>query len=112
MEFAVGVLAAVCSTSASVPQLWKTYVHNATDDLHPLTMCIRLTGCVLWCVYGVMRGEWTLTVASSIAFLVELSLLAKYSELCPTDSNPLEESRAPTAPGSHRYPPHDPQPCT
>jgi len=92
----VGVLGATCSTTASVPQLWKTFKYDAVDDLHPFTMCIRLVGCVMWCVYGVQRDEWILAVSSAVAGLVEALLLAKYLKLYPTNLTQSDEDRAPT----------------
>ena len=90
--FLISVLAAICSTTASVPQLL-----GKTDHLSNFTMFIRCLGAFLWAVYGFIQIEYALIVSSSIAGLVELCLIFKTNcvrgdstvtndiEHCPTD---------------------------
>ena len=70
--FFISVLAAVCSTIASIPQ-----VLGRTNQLSNFTMVIRCTGAILWAIYGTVQLEYALLISSSIACLVELCLLFK-----------------------------------
>lgn len=79
ITFWIGVVAAICSTTASIPQLWKSYKDHATKDLHMFTLCIRMLGCISWCVYAILLKEYTLATSSAIAFVIEcLLLIAKH----------------------------------
>ena len=75
IDFWISVVAAICSTTASLPQVWKSYKYNAVQDLHPFTLTIRMLGCASWCTYGIMKEEITLAISSAIAFLMECLLL-------------------------------------
>lgn len=70
--FFISILAAICSTTASIPQLMG---HVA--KLSNATMVIRFTGAVLWCVYGVLILEYALIASSCIAAIIELCLFIK-----------------------------------
>jgi uncharacterized protein with PQ loop repeat len=79
ITFWIGVVGAICSTTASLPQLWKSYKHHATKDLHVFTLCIRIIGCIAWCSYATLLNEYTLATSSAIAFVIEcLLFIAKY----------------------------------
>lgn len=73
--FWIGVVGAVCSTTASIPQLWKSYKYHATKDLHIFTLCIRMLGCIAWCCYAILLKQYPLATSSGIAFIIECLLL-------------------------------------
>ena len=68
----ISIIAAVFSTAASIPQLL-----GKTDKLSNVTMLLRGSGSVLWAVYGALRMEYALVIASTIATIVELCLALK-----------------------------------
>ena len=68
----ISILAAICSTMASMPQLL-----GKTDKLSNITMILRGSGAILWAIYGVLRLEYALIIASSIAGVIELFLVLK-----------------------------------
>jgi len=70
--FFISVIAAIFSTSASIPQLL-----GKTDKLSYFTMIIRCSGAILWAVYGVIKCEYALIVSSSIASIIEICLIVK-----------------------------------
>ncbi len=70
--FVISVLAAICSTTASIPQL----VGQVTK-LSNTTMIIRFVGAVLWFIYGILINEYALISSSCIAALVEFVLFIK-----------------------------------
>jgi uncharacterized protein with PQ loop repeat len=73
--FWISIAAALFSTTASLPQVWNAFKHNAVHDLHPFTLTIRMLGCASWCTYGIVKEEVALTISSAIAFLIECLLL-------------------------------------
>jgi uncharacterized protein with PQ loop repeat len=70
--FFISILAAICSTTASIPQLM-----GHVTKLSNATMIIRFIGAVLWCVYGVLILEYALIASSCIAAIIELCLFIK-----------------------------------
>ena len=70
--FIISVLAAMCSTTASIPQLL-----GKVTELSNKTMIIRFTGAVLWFVYGILISEYALIASSCIAAIIELFLFIK-----------------------------------
>jgi uncharacterized protein with PQ loop repeat len=91
--FFISILAAICSTTASIPQLM-----GHVTKLSNATMVIRFIGAVFWCVYGVLILEYALIVSSCVAALVEVCLLVKTNyrpapkptdtAQCPIDAGP------------------------
>lgn len=73
--FWIGIVGAICSTTASLPQIWKSYKYHATKDLHMFTLCIRIIGCSAWCLYGILLKEYPLAISSAITFIIECLLL-------------------------------------
>lgn len=70
--FVISVLAAVCSTTASIPQLMGN-----VEELSNVTMILRGIGALLWCIYGILKQEYALVVSSAAAGIIEGSLFVK-----------------------------------
>lgn len=71
MEY-IAIIAAICSTSASLPQLFKTDQHLST-----VSMGLRGVGGLTWSMYGIMRGEWALAISSAVVVGIESALCFK-----------------------------------
>ena len=69
----LGVFAAACSTSASLPQLCSPH----PQTLRKGSILLRCTGGVAWSVYGALKSDYPLMVASAIVAIIELILCAK-----------------------------------
>lgn len=87
--FIISVLAAMCSTTASIPQLM-----GKVTELSNKTMIIRFTGAVLWFVYGILISEYALIASSCIAAIIELFLFIKTNSHRVLTTN--DRARAPT----------------
>ncbi len=62
----IGAAAAGLTSLSYIPQVMKALPRGATDDLS-LKMLIALTvGLILWIVYGVLRGDWTIIIANAV----------------------------------------------
>lgn len=70
--FFLSVVAAICSTSASLPQIFANDAH-----LSYWSMVLRGIGAVLWVIYGVMKLEWALVGGSGVAACIELVLFVR-----------------------------------
>ena len=71
----IGILAAFCSTVASVPQLLQARVPGSTGDLNVYTLCQRMVGAAAWTMYAAMLSDYVLLTSSVIVFVLE-SVLA------------------------------------
>lgn len=70
--FVLSVIAAICSTTASLPQLFGKNAH-----LSNWSMILRAVGAILWVIYGFLILEWALVAGSGIAGLIEIILFLR-----------------------------------
>ena len=66
----IGVLAAIGTTSAFLPQVWKTVRTKETDDFSFAFLALFATGVALWLVYGVLRKDPAVIGANAITLLL------------------------------------------
>ncbi len=62
----IGIIAAILTTSAFVPQVVKTVKTRKTEDLSLVTFLMIQFGTILWFVYGYSIGDMPLVVANGI----------------------------------------------
>lgn len=73
---ALGLLAAVLTTAANIPQVIKCWRTREADDIS-LAMIVTLgSGLALWTVYGALRGDLVVVIGNAVAFLIACALLA------------------------------------
>jgi len=72
----VGLLAAVLTTLANVPQVLKAWRTRETQDLSLVMVLTLASGLALWVVYGVMKGDAVLIGANGVALAIALILAA------------------------------------
>jgi len=95
--FIISVLAAICSTTASIPQLL-----GKVNKLSNATMALRGMGALLWCIYGILIQEYALIASSGMAFIIEMTLairtgFADTDCFCRNRSSPTDTMPSPTA---------------
>lgn len=71
----LGLAAATLTTSAFLPQVWKTWRSRSAGDLSLGMYGTLTTGVGLWLVYGVLVGDPAIIVANGITFPLALSVL-------------------------------------
>lgn len=71
----LGLIAALFTTIANLPQAYKIIKTQSTKDVSTLTYVLLFTGLVLWIVYGVMRSDIPLILANSISALICATIL-------------------------------------
>jgi len=62
----LGMIAAILTTSAFVPQAYKTIKSRSTKDLSAVTFSMIFVGTLLWFVYGYLINDFPLMIANSI----------------------------------------------
>lgn len=71
----LGFAAAMCTTGAIVPQLYKAWSTGQTDDISLRMLLVLAVGLALWVVYGVLRGDLVVIVANGVSLMLIAGLL-------------------------------------
>jgi MtN3 and saliva related transmembrane protein len=71
----LGLIAAVCTTSAFVPQVYKTWKTKSVEGLSLTMYIIFFTGVVLWLIYGIHIKSLSMIIANSITGILALLLV-------------------------------------
>ncbi len=72
----IGMLAAVCTTIAFIPQVYKIYRTKHTRDLSLPMYIIFSTGVLLWFIYGIMIKSLPVILANGITLILSMYILA------------------------------------
>ena len=70
-----GFLAALLTTIAFVPQLYKTWKTKSADDVSLIMLILFIIGLFCWIVYGLNIGSFPILVANIITFIFNFSIL-------------------------------------
>ncbi len=71
----VGLVAAFLTTSAYIPQVYKTWKTKSAGNIS-LTMYIAMfVGIILWLLYGIHLNSFAMIVANSITAVLTLIIL-------------------------------------
>ena len=70
----IGLTAAICTTTANLPQLKKAWTTGQTDDLSLKTLLLVGSGLALWVVYGFFQMDLVIILANTVSLLI-LSVL-------------------------------------
>jgi MtN3 and saliva related transmembrane protein len=71
----IGLAAAVCTTTANLPQLKKAWTTGQTDDISLKTLLLFGCGLVLWVMYGILKEDIVIILANGISLAVLAALL-------------------------------------
>ncbi len=71
----VGLLAAVLTTSANIPQVIKTYRTRSGEGLSSRMLLTLSSGLALWLAYGVLRKDLSIMLANAAGLGLSVSLL-------------------------------------
>ena len=72
----VGALAALLTSLSYLPQVRKAWPRGETKDLSFRMLVALTTGLVLWVVYGLLRGDWTIVAANIVGASLSGAVLA------------------------------------
>lgn len=71
----LGLIAAVLTTGALVPQVAKTWRTRSTGDLSLTMYAMMFTGLLLWLVYGLLRQDLPLILANGVGLGLSFVIL-------------------------------------
>lgn len=71
----IGMLAAMLTTIAFIPQAWLTWKTRRADGVSLGMYSIFTTGVALWLVYGLIIGAWPIIVANTFTLALALFIL-------------------------------------
>ena len=70
-----GFSAALLTTIAFLPQLYKTWKTKAADDVSLVMLILFITGLICWIVYGLKINSIPILIANMITFILNFSIL-------------------------------------
>ena len=70
-----GFLAAILTTIAFLPQLYKTWQTKSAEDVSLIMLILFITGLICWIIYGLKIDSIPIVVANIITFIFNFSIL-------------------------------------
>ena len=70
-----GFSAALLTTVAFLPQLYKTWKTKSADDVSLIMLILFITGLICWIIYGLKINSMPILVANVITFIFNFSIL-------------------------------------
>ena len=70
-----GFLAALLTTIAFLPQVYKTWKTKSADDVSFTMLILFITGLICWIIYGLKIDSIPIVLANIITFIFNFSIL-------------------------------------
>tara|TARA_R110002072_G_scaffold217968_1_gene375675 strand:- start:1090 stop:1359 length:270 start_codon:yes stop_codon:yes gene_type:complete len=71
----IGLIAAILTTSAFVPQVYKTWKTKDVKGISLTMYLVMFTGVLLWLVYGIYINSLSMLIANSMTSILILSII-------------------------------------
>ncbi len=71
----IGLIAAILTTAAFVPQVYKTWKSKSVDDISMTMYSVLFIGVVLWLLYGISLNSLPIILANSITGILVLMVI-------------------------------------
>ncbi|HEX8562500.1 MAG TPA: SemiSWEET transporter [Flavobacterium sp.] len=71
----LGLIAAVFTTAANIPQAYKIVKTKSTKSISTMTYSLLLAGFIIWITYGIFRDDIPIILANGISALVAVTIL-------------------------------------
>ncbi|NQW35376.1 MAG: SemiSWEET transporter [Flavobacteriales bacterium] len=71
----IGLIAALCTTVAFVPQVYKTWKSKSVDNLSLTMYTVFFIGVLLWLIYGIHLNSLAIILANSFTSVLALLLI-------------------------------------
>lgn len=71
----LGFVAAALTTTAFVPQAWRTFRTRDVSGISLAMYATFTTGIALWLAYGIRLGAWPLIVANAVTLVLAGAVL-------------------------------------
>ncbi len=76
LTVAIGILAAIGTTGAFVPQVMRTWRTRHADDISWGYLTLFASGVTLWLVYGILRNDFAVISANAATLFLVLVIIA------------------------------------
>ncbi|MBV8975846.1 MAG: SemiSWEET family sugar transporter [Alphaproteobacteria bacterium] len=73
---ATGMVAAILTTAAFLPQVLRTWRTRSTSDISLGMFVAYVTGIFLWLVYGLLLGDIPLIASNAVTLVLSGAILA------------------------------------
>lgn len=73
--YTIGILAAIFTTAANIPQTYTIIKEQSTEHISVTTYFILLTGTLLWMTYGIMKEDWPLILTNGFTSLTSTIII-------------------------------------
>jgi len=74
----IGTTAGILSCITFMPQVIKTWKLKSARDLSPLMFVVAMVSTLLWLVYGILIGSFSMIFTNVIVFLLSVVMLVLY----------------------------------
>lgn len=74
----IGIMAAVFTTAANIPQAYNIIRERSAANLSVTTYFILLTGTLLWVWYGILNSDWPVIITNGITVLTTSVIIVLY----------------------------------
>tara|TARA_B100000700_G_C14622847_1_gene659028 strand:+ start:133 stop:396 length:264 start_codon:yes stop_codon:yes gene_type:complete len=71
----LGYIAAILTTIAFLPQLFRTYRTKSADDVSIVMLLMFITGLMFWIFYGLETNAKPVLIANIITLILNLGIL-------------------------------------
>jgi len=71
----LGLIAAILTTAAFVPQVYKTWKTKSVDDISLTMYSVLFVGLMLWLVYGISLNSLPIIIANSVTGILVLMVI-------------------------------------
>ena len=72
---AVGLFAAICTTTSYFPQLKKCWETGDAEDLSLKMLLVLSTGIAAWVVYGLLQADFVIIFANAVSLCLLMGIL-------------------------------------
>lgn len=73
--YTIGILAALFTTAANIPQTYIIIREQSTEHISAATYFILLTGTLLWMYYGILKEDWPLILTNGFTSLTSMLII-------------------------------------
>jgi MtN3 and saliva related transmembrane protein len=71
----IGLLAGVCTSAASIPQIVTTVKKKKAADVSPFMFVVLLVGNGLWIYYGLSKSDVPIYAANIVSLILDIVML-------------------------------------
>jgi len=71
----IGFIAAILTTSAFIPQVYRTWKTKDVKAISLTMYLVMFTGVLLWLLYGIYINSLSMVIANSITSILILSII-------------------------------------